>query len=64
MTPLDKPLKREVQIDDAPYVLTIDPDGLKLVPKGKRKGLELRWTELVSGDAALATALRASLETR
>lgn len=64
MTPLDKPLKREVLIDDAPYVLTLDPAGLKLVPKGKRKGLELRWTELVSGDAALATALQASLETR
>jgi len=64
MTPLDKALKREVRIDDALYVLTIDPDGLKLVPKGKRKGLELRWTDLVSGDAALATALQASLETR
>lgn len=64
MTPLDKALKREVRIDDAPYVLTIDPDGLKLVPKGKRKGLELRWTDLVNGDAALATALQASLETR
>lgn len=62
MTPLDKPLRREVMIDDAPYTLTLDPDGLKLVPKGKRKGLELRWVDLVSGDAALATALQASLE--
>lgn len=62
MTPLDKPLKREVRIGDDAYSLTIDPDGLKLVPKGKRKGLELRWTDLVSGDAALATALQASLE--
>lgn len=64
MTPLDKALKREVQIGDALYVLTIDPDGLKLVPKGKRKGLALQWRDLVSGDAALATALQASLETR
>ena len=63
MTPLDKPLKREVRIGDDAYSLTIDPDGLKLVPKGKRKGLELRWTDLVSGDAALATALQASLDT-
>lgn len=61
MTPLDKPLRREVQIDDQPYTLTIDPDGLKLVPKGKRKGLDLRWTDLVNGDAALAAALRASV---
>jgi len=64
MTPLDKPLKREVRIGDDTYSLTIDPDGLKLVPKGKRKGLELRWSDLVSGDAALATALQASLEAR
>lgn len=64
MTPLDKPLKRALQIDDQPYVLTIAPEGLKLVPKGKRKGLELRWADLVSGDAALATALQASLDTR
>lgn len=62
MTPLDKPLKREVQIGDAAYALTIDPTGLKLVPKGKRKGLELRWEDLVNGDAALAVALRGSLE--
>jgi len=64
MTPLDKPLKREVRIGDDTYSLTIDPDGLKLVPKGKRKGLELRWSDLVSGDAALATALQASLQAR
>lgn len=61
MTPLDKPLRREVWIEDKPWTLTIDPEGLKLVPKGKRKGLELAWTDLVSGDAALASALQASL---
>jgi len=42
-------------------MLTIDPEGLKLVPKGKRKGLELAWKALLSGEAALATALNASL---
>lgn len=62
MTPLDKPLRREVAIDGRAYTLTIDPDMLKLVPKGKRNGLELKWTDLVNGDAALAVALRASLE--
>lgn len=61
MTPLDKPLRREVEIDGEPYTLTIDPDGLKLVRKGKRKGLDLRWTDLVNGDAALAAALQASV---
>ncbi|MEN5041407.1 hypothetical protein ABE424_14555 [Stenotrophomonas sp. TWI1149] len=61
MTPLDKPLRREVLIGDESYTLTIDPDGMKLVPKGKRNSLTLKWTELVNGDAALATALQASL---
>lgn len=62
MTPLDKPLKRELEIGDALYTLTLTPEELKLVPKGRRKGLVLKWTELVSGDAALATALQASLQ--
>jgi len=62
MTPLDKPVRREVQIGDQAYTLTIDPLGLKLVEKGRRKGLELSWQDLVSGDAALASALQASLK--
>jgi hypothetical protein len=36
---------------------------LKLTEKGRRKGQELSWKDLVSGDAALATALNASTET-
>jgi hypothetical protein len=60
-TKLEKALKREVQIGEQPYMLTIDPQGLKLVPKGKRNGLELAWAALVSGEAALATALNASV---
>jgi hypothetical protein len=61
-TKLDKPLKRELSIDGKPFVLTITPEGLKLVPKGKRKGHELAWAPLVSGEAALAVALNASLD--
>ena len=61
-TKLDKALKREVEIEGKPYMLTISPAGLRLVPKGKRNGLEIAWKDLVSGDAALATALNASLK--
>jgi hypothetical protein len=61
-TKLDKSLKREIDIDGKPYMLTLSPDGMKLVPKGKRNGLEIAWKDLVSGDAALATALNASLK--
>ena len=61
-TKLDKPLKREIEVDGNPYMLTITPEGLKLVPKGRRKGHELAWKAIVSGEAALAAALNASLQ--
>jgi hypothetical protein len=61
-TRLEKPLKRELTIDEEAFVLTIDPNGLKLTRKGRRKGQELSWKAIVSGDAALASALTASLE--
>ena len=61
-TKLDKPLKREIEVDGKPYMLTITPHGLKLVPKGKRNGHELTWNAIVSGEAALSAALNASLQ--
>ena len=60
-TPLEKTLKRELSIQGRTFVLAISPEGLKLTLKGKRKGLELAWEALVSGDAALAVALNASI---
>ena len=39
------------------YTLTVSLTGLNLVPKGRRKGYELAWVDLVSGDAAVATPL-------
>lgn len=60
-TKLEKALKREIIVDGNPYVLTIDPEGMKLTAKGRRKGQELRWADLLSGQAALAEALNASL---
>ena len=61
VTKLNAPLKRELSIDGKPYVLTITPTGFLLTEKGRRKGLEMDWVALVSGDVALATALTASL---
>jgi hypothetical protein len=60
-TRLDKTLKRELTLEGRTFILAVSPEGLKLTLKGKRKGQELRWGDLVSGDAALATALNASL---
>lgn len=61
-TKLDKPLKRELDVKGQAYIVTLSPEGLKLVAKGKRKGQEIAWKDLVSGDAALAVALSASLK--
>lgn len=64
VTKLDKTLKREIAIRGKPYVVSISPEGLKLVGKGRRKGLDLSWEDLASGEAALATALNASVAQR
>ena len=61
MVKLKSDLRREIGIGKVAYVVTITPLGLKLVVKGRRKGIELSWNDLVSGDAAMAVALRASL---
>ena len=44
-----------------PYVLTVTPEGLTLVPKGKRKGYSLAWDAFISGEGRTGNALNASL---
>ena len=60
-TKLTSAFKRELDVNGEKYTLTVSPEGFKLVQKGKRKGIELNWANLVNGEAALATALNASL---
>ena len=60
-TKLTAPFKREIDIDGEKHTLTVTPEGFKLVLKGKRKGMELAWRSLVNGDAALSSALNATL---
>jgi hypothetical protein len=60
-TLLDKTLRRQINVKGQDYVLALSPVGLKITLKAKRKGLELSWSALVSGDAALAVALNASV---
>lgn len=57
----ERALRRALEIDGRPYTLLLDELGLKLTEKGRRLGLEIRWIDLVSGDAALTAALNASL---
>ena len=61
-TVLNKELKREILIKDKAITLTLGPAGLKLTEKGHRKGIDLKWEDLVGGDAALAAALNASVQ--
>ncbi|HTL19701.1 MAG TPA: hypothetical protein VL220_03195 [Steroidobacteraceae bacterium] len=53
-TKLSKQLKREIEVDGRPYMVTLSPDGVKLTEKGKRLGREHSWKELI-GDGAGAT---------
>jgi hypothetical protein len=64
-TVLDKELKRQVTVGGVEYIVAVDPEGLRLTGKGKRKPeVALRWRDLLSGDAAMAVALNASLSTK
>ncbi|MDQ4080460.1 MAG: hypothetical protein M3125_06840 [Gemmatimonadota bacterium] len=60
-TRLDRPIKRELEIDGTRYTVTISPEGVKVSEKGKRKGHELTWRDIISGDAALRRDLSLSL---
>ena len=64
-TVLDKELKRRVTVDGVDYTVAVDPEGVRLTGKGKRRPeVQLRWHDLLSGEAALAVALNASLARR
>ena len=54
-TKLSKQLKREIEVDGKPYMVTFSPEGVKLTEKGKRLGREHSWKELI-GNGAAATA--------
>lgn|GEM_PF-2185691 len=61
-TILDKQLKRVVTVNGIDYTVAIDADGFRLTAKGKRRPqVELLWRDLLSGEAAMAVALNASL---
>jgi hypothetical protein len=55
-TKLNKQLKREIDVDGKPYMITLSPEGLKLTEKGKRLGREHTWKDLLGGSAAMSAA--------
>jgi hypothetical protein len=61
-TKLDKVLKRELEIDGQAYIASISPEGVKVTKKGFRKGNEISWRAIISGDANLSEDLSASVD--
>ena len=61
-TKLDKSIKRELELDGKLYTVTIAPDGIKVVEKGKRKGQEIPWRSIITGDASLNESLKISVD--
>jgi hypothetical protein len=51
-TKLDKSIKRELEHKGQAYTITISPEGVKVVPKGRRNGIEVSWDSIISTDAA------------
>ena len=60
-TRLDKALKREIEFEGIAYTVTLSPQGLKIVEKGKRLGQEHKWNDLIGGGLPLAQGLRESI---
>ena len=61
-TKLDKVLKREIEIDGQAYIAAFSPEGIKVTKKGFRKGNEISWRSIISGDAQLNEDLNQSVE--
>ena len=59
---LEKTIKRELDMDGRSYTIAIAPEGIKVTEKGKRKGREISWRAIISGDAQLADDLKMSLD--
>jgi hypothetical protein len=61
-TRLDKTIKRELELAGQLYTVSMSPEGVKIVQKGRRKGHEMSWETLLSGDAELRRDLNMTLE--
>jgi hypothetical protein len=58
----DVQVRVDIKIHGKPYFLTVTRGGFKLVPKGKRKGIEMPWSVFVEDDdAVLYSELQASI---
>ena len=61
-TRLDKTIKRELELEGKLYTVNLSPAGIKIVPKGGRKGYEISWQALLTGEVELRRDLEQSLQ--
>lgn len=64
ITPLTGSLKRSIHVKGQDYTVILSPEGIRLTEKGKRKGVEFAWADLLGEGTALVGALNASLGTK
>jgi hypothetical protein len=55
-TPLTKPIGREFQHDGALYKVMLSPEGIRVTPKGGRRGVTLSWDAILGLDDSPATS--------
>ena len=61
-TRLDKTIKRELELGGQLYTVSVSPEGIRIVPKGRRQGHEISWDALLSGEAELRRDLKMSVD--
>ena len=61
-TKLDQTIKRELELEGKLYTVTMSPEGVKITPKGARKGQEITGATLLSGDAEVRRDLNVSVD--
>ena len=59
---LESLIKRELKIGRETYTVSMSPEGVKIALKGRRKGREISWETLLSGDAELTQQLKMSVD--
>jgi hypothetical protein len=59
---LESLIKRELKLGDETYTVSMSPEGVKITLKGRRKGREISWQTLLSGDAELNQQLNMSVD--
>ncbi|MEO8200513.1 MAG: hypothetical protein ABI679_08345 [Gemmatimonadota bacterium] len=59
---LEKTIKRELELKGQHYTVSVGPEGVKITPKGGRKGHAMSWETLLSGDAELYADMKMSVD--